>query len=150
MTLISAEKIKQIVPISQNIDDNLFTSYLQLTEIKHILPVLGPLLYTDIVNKFNSQTLNQIETTLVGMIQIPLAFYVVNSILPMLTYTITEKGLQSQVGVNSDNVDNKGESVNLTYVRKELTNNGEYFLQQINEFLNSNTALFPLYRTVGN
>jgi len=150
MSLVSAERIKQIVAISKNIDDNIINPYIILAELKYVKPVLGQLLYPDIVAKFDNQTLNQIETTLVEMVQIPLAHYVIENALTFLTYSITEKGIQSQYGVNSETPDSKSTNNTLNYVRNEISNNAEYFTQEVNKFLEANQASFPLYTASGN
>ena len=150
MSLVSSERIKQLVPISKNIDDNVIYPLINLAELKYIKPVLGKLLYPDILQKFNDQTLNAIETTLVEMIQIPLSFYVIENGLTMWTYSITEKGIQTQYGVNSEPADDKSTNNTLNYVRNEMSNNAEYFTQQINIFLEDNKDLFPLYTANGN
>lgn len=148
--MITVNKIKTIVPISKSIDEGLIVPQISLAQIKYIRKVLGNLLYEDINTKYNSQTLNSIETQLVENIQIPLAFYVVDNTLPMLSYQMTEKGVQQQNGVNSQPADVQSNTTSLMFIRNELRSNGEFYLNEVRDFLKENKDSFPLYQTEGN
>lgn len=150
MPLITAERIKQIVNISKNIDNNILSPYIILAELKYIKPVLGQLLYPDIVTKYTNQTLNSYEIELLTNIQYSLAHYIIENVLPFMTYSITEKGLQIQYGVNSEPADNKSTTQVIDYIRNEMQVNGEFFLNEVNKYLEENKSQFPLYTTNGN
>jgi len=143
--MISVTRIKQLLPISKNIDDNLIQPQISLAENKYIKPVMGKLLFDDIQAKYSGQTLNTIEQTLVSTAQIAIAYYVIENTLPFLSLTITEKGIQQQMGVNSQSADAQGETNNLNYMRNELRNNGEFYQNEVRAFLNDNKTSFPLY-----
>lgn len=148
--MITVQKVKQILPISKNIEDSLIFPQINLAEQKYIKPVMGDVLFADIQVKYSAQTLNTIETTLVGMAQISLAYYIVENTLPFLSFQMTEKGVQIQNGVNSQSADAQSQSSNLNYMRNELRNNAEFFSDELRNFLYDNRTSFSLYTAENN
>lgn len=148
--MITVTKIKKILPVSKNIDDNIIQPQIALAENKYIKPVMGTLLFDYIQDKYNQNGLDSIETQLVSIAQISLAYYVIENTLPFLSFVISEKGVQQQNGINSQSADPQGGADNLNYMRNELRNNGEFYQNEIRAFLNENKASFPLYDTPNN
>lgn len=148
--LITINKIKEIIPISANIDGDLLTPSITLTQTKYIKPILGKLLYEDILTKYSNQTLNAIETALVEIVQIALAQYIVDNTLPFLQYQVTSNGLTMMAGINVESADNKSDMTALSYLRNHLQNTGEFYLTQIQQYLEDNKLNLTLYATAGN
>ena len=148
--MISVQKIKSIIAISKNIDDNLIQPNILVAELKYMKPLFGKLLYADIQTKYAAQTLSTIEQELVDKAQLSLAHYIIENTIPFLNYQMTEKGLQQQFGVNSQPADNQSSTNSISYLRNELRNNAEVFSDAVRDFLDENKTSFPLYYVSGN
>lgn len=148
--LITVDKIKKNVPISPNIDSSKITPLINPIEKRHISPLIGAVLYADIQTKYNNQTLSGIETELVEYLQLAISFLVIGDLLPLLSFAITEKGIQQQNGINSVPGDNQSTFAALNYIRNELQNKSEFYLEIVKQFLQDNQSSFPLYTAPGN
>lgn len=148
--MITVEKLKQIIPISKNIDNNIIQPQIAVAQVKYIKPILGKYLYDDIAAKYASQTLSGAELTLIVHIQNCLAFYITDNALPYLSFAITEKGIQQQNGVNSQPGDTQSSTTSLNYMRNEIRNNAEFYGDILRDYLDDNKESFPLYTQSGN
>lgn len=148
--MITVERIKQIIPISPNIDASKISPQIPIVELMFIKPLLGKLLYKDISDKYNTQTLSNIEKDLLNLIQPTISFYVLDNILPYLTFSVNEKGIQQQNGINSIPADSQSSFSSLNYMRNEFRNKAEWYSSEIIKFLEDNLVDFPLYTTSTN
>ncbi len=69
------------------------------------MPILGTTFYNDLLTKYNNQTLDPDEETLVTFIQPIIAWRAAEDAVFGLSLQLKNKGLQTQFGDNSSSVD---------------------------------------------
>ena len=107
----------------------------------HSQPILGSDLYDDLLVKFSAQTLSTIETELVLLIKPMEAYRSAEMAIPFINFQVKNKGIQTQNGNNSNEVDTGV----MSYLRKELINRAEFYTERLQTFLCKNSSSFPLY-----
>lgn len=138
---VSETYIRENTVLNQNLDINDVVNNINVAQDMFIQPVLGTNFYNELLTKYNNQTLNSDETTLVLHIKPGLAYRASEMALPFIQYQIKNKGPQSQSGDNSDSV----ETSVLSYLRNELANRAEFYEQRLVNYLCDNSSLFPGY-----
>lgn len=100
--------------------------------------ILGTYFFDYLVAKFNAQTLNAAETTLVEKMKPAIAWRAAADCVVALTYQIKNKGLQKQLGDNSESV----ELDEMGYVKEHIEGKAEFFESFVYKYLKKNKELF--------
>jgi hypothetical protein len=142
-TFIGETYLRETIPFNGNVDMNDLTPHIIVAQEMYIQPLLGTNFYNYMISKYSGQTLTTNEEVLMGYIKPVLAFKVGSLSLSFLTYSIKNKGPQTQSGDNSASVD-RGV---LSYLLNEMDNRFEFYSQRLVNYLDDNSSLFPGYTT---
>jgi sulfur relay (sulfurtransferase) DsrC/TusE family protein len=138
---ITEQFLKNKTPITQNVDAKDLAPFMEMTVRTYIQPILGYNFNNELLEKFNNETLNTIETELVEFIQFVVAFYATYDAIPSLTFRISNKGIQSQFGdyQNSEGV------ATVEYLRNNMLKFARVHESNLRAFLDLNKDQFQTY-----
>lgn len=144
-TLVTAEQLKTLTSISQNLDVELLNPHLLIAQQLYVEPVLGSALYNDIVSRYDNQTLTGDTLTLYNEYIIPaIAYGAWFSASPFLNFKTQRAGIQTLS--SPDNTPVTVEELSLYIARVETLKN--FYCQRLNDYLvEDNYVLFPLFRS---
>jgi hypothetical protein len=125
--------------IGANVDVNDYKGVTEFSAKAFIKPMLGTHFFTDLLTKYNAQTLSTDETTLVDMMQKAIAFRIKAQAVLELSYQLTNKGLMRQSDDNATSAD-KGE---VAWLYDHNISHVKMFESDIKEYLKLNKSLFP-------
>jgi len=112
------------------------------TQLQYIKPVLGKDLYNEITTQVDANTLTAANKTLLNdYIKAPLHQYLKAKVLTELTYQPENKGVLQFSGESETNVGKEG----LQHVRRKCMENAETLIGLMREYLDDNSANYPLY-----
>jgi hypothetical protein len=140
-SFVSETFLKSFTPLNQNIDSNDLVSHLQAFELMNLQEILGRDLYNDLKTKFIDQTLSQIEIDLVNLMKNAIAYGAASMALPFMSLKLRNVGVTKLKGDNFDSAD----LADIKYLRNELDNRTQFFMQRIINFICLNRPDFPLY-----
>lgn len=143
---ITETYLKVNTPLTKNIDANEILPNVKSNSDLHIKSILGSYFYIILLGKYNSQTLNSDETTLVEYIQPIVAWRAAADCVFDLTYQLRNKGLQTQNGDNSESVDFN----EVVFGMKHYNQKAEWYTNQLTSYLNDNKSLFPDFISTAN
>ena len=92
---------------ADNIDALAYTPLIQVASKSFLKPLLGSYFFQDLLDKYNSQTLDANEEILVEMVQYAIGWRVAAEGVISLTYQLKNKGVQIQNGDNSEAPEDK-------------------------------------------
>jgi hypothetical protein len=138
--------LKAKTPITQNVDVNEITPFIETNADMRIQPILGTFFYDDLLTKYNAQTLSADETTLVSKIQPCIAWYSAADAVFTLTYQLKNKGLQKQSGDFSESVTREEVSDGIEYYESRAA----FYEQRLRVYLKENKDLFSNYTSTSN
>ena len=141
MPLVTSQNIKNNSPIENLVNDKLIDIYIDDTEKKYLVPVLGKELYTYLVT--NIDDLDQPHTNLVNRCIRPVSFLLAYEQLPSLHYKITTSGVVTKNSSNSEPVG----TTEIDYIRKDYNTKGRNLLDSLKEYLEDNKNDFPLFKS---
>lgn len=143
---ITETLLKDFTGISKNVDPQDVMPSVQQAAEMFISPILGREFFDYLVTAYNAQTLNADETILVEHIQSAVAWRSAEMAMPLAAYQWKNKGVQSQTGEFSSNVD----WTTLSYLRNEYKNRAEYYEGRVARYLELNEDLYPGYTASSN
>ena len=147
-TIVNAAKLKEFTSISDNIDCNLLEPYLQISQEMYISPILGEDLYSDIVDRYDNNTLTgDCYNTLYEDYLIPAigytAFY---SAAPFIAYKMQRGGLLKHKTDNSETISVE----EFTKYSERLENIKNFYMRRLEKYLCDNRSCFPNYNSPKN
>lgn len=142
-TIVTVNDLKNFTSIGENVDENLLTPFLLISQQMELSPVLGTALYDDIVSRFDNNQLT-------GDTQTLYEYYIVNSVAysawaqaaPFLNYKTQRTGLSTQ----ATDVLTPLTPEELTIYITRVNNFRTYYLNRMEDYLIANKELFPLFR----
>ena len=138
---VTENYIKTRTQISQNVDVADIAPNVQVAAIDYVRPILGLRFFDDLLTKYNAQTLSPDEEDLVEIMQKVIAFRAADITAPFISFSLKNKGIQSQSGEYS-----ASESIEVVnYIRNELQRHAATYEDELKEFLKLNKANYPLY-----
>lgn len=142
--IVTINDLKKYSSISENIDPELLTLHLLISQQMNLFPVMGQSLYDDIVSKFdNAQLTGSPETTLYENYIVPaLAFSSWANAAPFLAYHTQRNGLMT---MSTDTLAPLTPDEMSIYLNRVNTMR-DYYLKRLQDYLDDNIILFPLYR----
>jgi hypothetical protein len=138
---ISEDYLKNFMPVTSNVDPQLFFPFIQTAQIKYCNDILGSKLYNRLIDGLINSNLNSNETALIKLLRPMVGWYAVNEFLPFSNWKIKNKGVLEASG---ENLTNTG-LTELKYLREEPLNQAQWYLQRVQEYLCKNGKLFPQY-----
>jgi hypothetical protein len=100
---------------------------------------LGTYFYNDLLVKYNDQTLNPDEETLVALMQPSIAWRAAADAVIELSFQLKNKGIQTQSGDNSA----AAESKMVQFMNRHYAQKAEFYEQKMWEYLVKNRNLYP-------
>ena len=143
-TIITVEQIKLITSISENMDCALLQPHLLIAQQLYVAPILGDALYTDILSRFDGNTLTGDTLNLYEEYIVPaIAYSAWYSAAPFLAYKTQRQGIQTQS--SPDNTPLTVEEMSIYTAR--VGNYKDFYCERLNKYLiNDNGIKFPLFR----
>lgn len=143
-TIVTAEQLKTLTSLSQNIDCELLNPHLLISQQLYIEPVLGTALYNDIISRYDNNALTgDTQTLYEDYIVQAIGFAAWFSAAPFLNYKTQRAGIQTLS--SPDNTPVTVEELSLYIARVETMKN--FYLDRLRDYLYANQTLFPLYRS---
>jgi hypothetical protein len=142
--IVTVNDLKKFSSISDNIDPELLTPHLLISQQMNLFPVLGQALYDDIISKFdNTQLTGSPETTLYENYIVPaLAFSAWANAAPFLAYHTTRNGLMT---MGTDVLTPLTPDEMPIYLSR-VNGFRDFYLGRLIDYLDDNKTSFPLYR----
>jgi hypothetical protein len=137
--------IKQYTPIGLSIDVNDIYSFISVAQDIYVQDTLGTPLYNYLVDKLvNEVAYTTKEEKLIDLFSISLAYWSIYQALPHLSIKIRNTGVAK---TKSDMTETSTLS-ELKYIREEMKNMAEFYMQRVVNFLCDNSKDFPLYNAI--
>ena len=143
---VTENYLKTNTPITNNVDVTDIMPYVQTQARLRIKSILGSYFYDDILTKYNAQTLNADETTLVEYIQPVIAWYSAEDAVFGLTYQLKNKGVQQQFGDYSNAIGKDEVAFNMDHYHQKAA----IFEKDLIAWLLDNKALFANFTSQDN
>ena len=126
--------------INENISWETISKEIPKMALLKIKPFLGGCFFDELLEKYNDRTLNDDERKLVdNYIRPALMSFVLYRINYNLSFNLTNKGLQSQFGDNSDSND----LATVSYIAGLDFDDANIYLSEMEKYLKKNYILFP-------
>jgi hypothetical protein len=140
--ILTVDKMKELTAISQAVDVNLLTPFINIAEEFYVKPVLTDDFYDSIVDDIEEGTLSGDTLSLVNTYVIPLcAYYSWYEGLPMLYIRVEAKGLVKKFSDNSNSID----SNDFKLLRQSILDKCVMLKTRLEKYLYENRSKFPLY-----
>jgi len=144
-TIVTSVQLKALTSISDNLDVELLNPHLLIAQQLYVAPVLGDALYSDIISRFNNNTLTGDTLTLYEEYIVPaIAFSAWFSSAPFLNFKTQRAGIQTLS--SPDNTPVTVEELSLYIAR--VQNLKDFYCDRLNKYLiTDNYVKFPLFRS---
>lgn len=141
--IITAEYLKSICPIHQNVENSKLDPAIMLAQETAIIDVLGTALYNDVIA--NPSATNNVA--LLVYLKPALAWTAFCESFYELHYKFSQKGIVKHTGTNEESVDH----ATLKSIQQEYKGKADFYLQRLTNYLIANASTtFPLYLSPGN
>jgi len=147
--LVTLTNIRELTPMSENVDDTKLINGLLYCQDVYIGNLLGTPLYTEVLEQVAAGTeTTAIETLLDGNdkefsgLRVCLAWYAYWKSLMDIQYSTTKKGLVKKFDNNSNPVD----SSEFNTVRSDVQATADNYAAEITKFLKANIDDYPKYK----
>ena len=138
---VTEKFLKDRTQIADNVDIKRVSPCVETVSDIRIQPLLGEYFYNDLLTKYNAETLNANETTLVKMMQRAIAWYAAGEAVYSVSRPISNKGIQQQDGENSSAVDLEELAFGMDHFKQK----GLHYVRRITSYLKKNAVLFPVF-----
>lgn len=150
--LITLDELKELTPMSVNIDDDKLIYAILFAQDNFIEPALGQPLYDEIVDQVTAGSIDAKYVVLLegngyafGGIKVCLGWYAYHKALTNIMYSSTRKGLVKKFDPNSDTLTTSDFNI----LRSDALNVAENYERGLIEYLKkdmeTDTPLYPLY-----
>lgn len=147
--LITEQEVKNWTDIPNSVQSKMFSSMITIAQDLYIRSSLGELLYTQLLDQVENDTLTALNTTLLNGndrlfrgIKPALAWWVAYEIYPYLHSFISPTGIQSKSTEDATSVS----STQLGIRKNHAKGHAEHFLDQVICYLRENEDDYPLFR----
>lgn len=141
---ISETYLKNNSPLSGNIEIGEVYPFARTAEEIYIQETIGTKLFNRLVESLNASPKDTTdnEVTLLKKIRSALVWYTCYDALPFLDIKVRNIGIVRQTGDNITSVTRE----DISYLRKECKNKGDFYLNMVQKYLCENGSLFEQYR----
>lgn len=143
---VTESYIKINTPTTANINISEVLPFIKYASEAWTRDTLGTYFYTDLLTKYNAQTLSADETTLVSHIQPAIAWRACADAVLSLSFQLKNKGVQSQSGDFSQSPELKA----IMYLTGDYTKKAEFYENYLWEYLQDNKTLFTNFTSDAN
>ncbi len=142
-TIVTVNDLKLYSNISENIDVEMLNPHLLIAQQLYLQPVLGDALYSDLINRFNNNTLTgDTQTLYEEYIVQSLAYSAWFSASPFLSYKTNRNGINTQSTDNTTPLTPE----ELSLYSSRVENFKDFYLNRLEKYLILNNDKFPLFR----
>lgn len=144
---ISETYLKDNSPLSGNVDIQEIYPYARTAENIYIQEAIGTSLYDDLVAKVIASkasppvAISANDITLIKKIRDAVLWYTVYDALPFLAIKLRNIGVVKQTGEGHESAARD----DVSYLRKECKNKGDFYLKRVQDYLCENEDLYPAY-----
>ncbi len=138
---ITENYLKTITAISSNVDIKDLVPHVEQAQDMFIQDALGSRLYVTLQTAIVNSNLNSDQENLLNLVRPCLAYYAMHTALPFINFKVRNTGVVKQSGENIQNADLS----EIKYLRNEIKDTAEYYLQRINTYLCNYGNLHPTY-----
>lgn len=136
--------LKSNSEVDENVDMKTINPTMWYCQKAYIEPVLGTVLYDDLISKIVAGTLAGNDLTLVNdYIADALLYWVMYELQVPLTYKFRNKSVNKNTDANSQPVGFEEHK----YLKDVYKPKAQYFTERLDKYLCANSDLFPLYNT---
>ena len=143
---ITESYLKSNTPITKNVDVNDVVPYIKPASDMRVQSICGSYFYTDLLTKYNAQTLSADETTLVEKIQPVVAWRAAEQAAFGLSYQLKNKGIQQQ-NSNYSNAVTQGE---VAFVMEHYGQMAAFYEKRVISYLLEYKDLFAAFTSTLN
>lgn len=143
---VSETYLKDFTPLTQNVDVKDYLAFVKTAQDKYCADILGSKLYTRLQDGVINSNLTSDETDLVKLLRTMTAWYTLYEAMPFLNLKLKNKGILKSGTDFSTNAD----LAETRYLREEVKNQAEYYLQRVQDYLCKNGRLFSEYTNPDN
>lgn len=141
--LIDEPTLKSNSPITFNTDIETFVPYIHIAQYLYIEPILGELLYSELITQVAEQNISTANQALLVQLAMPLSFWTVYQALPFHWAKIVNKGITIQDSENSNGIDRQ----DLGQLREWIRSDANTLNQKLTDYLTKCKENYPLFRT---
>lgn len=138
---IGEQYLRDLTPISNNLDIELIKPQIDYYEDSYIRQILGDALFFDLKSKFQSQTLSPDEQSLVLLLKPAIAYGSAELSVPFINTQIRNKGTMNLDAENAA----QAEIERMRLLRQELRDRANFYMERVRMYLSTNSSLFTLY-----
>lgn len=136
---LSTQELKDIVPISQNIDGNVnFDSIILNAQLSYIKPAITDDVYDWLQEQYVNDTFTPEGEATIDRIKRALAYYALYDLLPYHWQKIREAGVVNQVGDNYNTVSRN----DVQYIRNDSYSKAETNLIHVIKYIKDNVEQY--------
>jgi hypothetical protein len=125
----------------KNYDLTDIENFIPIAEQIHILPILGLSLYEELVEQVTTNSLTEVNSTLLLEVYKVEGIAVLYESLPFCWAHLTQVGLTKGKSDNSDSIENKDIAYLNTHIKSQL----DYAKKYLKDWLDSYSNNYPLY-----
>jgi hypothetical protein len=146
ISLITPTYLKSFIPsVNKNVDDNLIQHSIDKSQRMKMYDIVGKLYIEDLMNTISLSGETGLssadQTMMTEYIKPILSLYTYTDMLVPLSYQIDNTGVREKVVAES----NLSAKSNIGYLQDNMKNEISWYLEQMNNYLNDNQTLYPLY-----
>lgn len=143
---ITEERLKDITPVLDNVDYKLVHPLVKSNSFMWLQPILGTHFMEYLLAGYNGQSLTPKEEKLLVKVQNALAWRVCSDVVFTTQAQISNKGIQTQNGMNSE----PASVQRLGMLTKHYNAKAEHFESELISFLGLNKEDYPEYTSKDN
>ena len=152
-TLITLEQLRELSPMSVNVDDDKLINSLLIVQDQYIQPALGEGLYNQLIDQVTTAPISAANLILLngngyafGGVRVTLAWFAYWKSLMHIQYSTTRKGIVKKADANSETIGTDDFNI----IRSDALNCAEGYLRNLIDFLKldaeSDSPVYPLYK----
>jgi hypothetical protein len=139
---ITRDDLVKRTPFGGNIQPEKLIPHVKTAQDKHMLPILGTVLFEYLQQQIAANTVSGVYVTLLDdYIKDCLVHYTAVEALPFLSYTFANSGIVRNVGETS----NAPTKVEIDFLLDKELQSAQFYAQRLRDYLISNTTQIPQY-----
>ena len=139
--IISENYLKEYTNINKNVDMTILTPILQEVQDFYIIPLLGSLLYNEVLGQVTTNTATVLNQTLLNLVVPCMLHYAKCEALPDMKYRLMNKGVMIKNSENSSAADLS----EIQFLMDRSRNKAEVYAQRTSDYLRRYQSSYPLY-----
>lgn len=139
---ITVDNLRENSVINNNVDGKILEVCIKTAQDKYVMPIIGGVLYSSLINKINAGTLSQTEINLLNGFIVPTLFnYSVYEAIPFLSLKFRNKGINKQSSPDSESASLE----DLNYLANKILETAQFYAELAIRHLKTNASDYPDY-----